>query len=65
MRDDKLLRNIILDMERKQDSHPGYKLVQGRLLYKGRLVLPKGSPIIATLLKDYHNGPIGVHLGKT
>ena len=63
VRDDKSLRNIILDLERKHDSHSGYKLMQDKLLCEGRSVLPKGSPIIATLLKDYHNGPIGGHSG--
>ena len=38
-------------------------LVQTQLLYKGRLVLPKGAPIITTLLKEYHDGPIGGHVG--
>ena len=56
VRDDKSLRNIILDLERKHDSHSRYKLVQDRLLYKGRLVVPRGSPTLSTLLKDYHNG---------
>ena len=27
------------------------------------MALPKGAPIITTLLKEYHNGPVGGHPG--
>ena len=54
---------ILLDIERGHGSHLGYMLVQNQLLYKGRVVLPKGAPIITTLLKEYHDGPIGGHEG--
>ena len=37
--------------------------MQGRLLYKGRLVLPKEAFIKTILLKEYHNGPVGGHSG--
>ena len=58
---DKSLCKLMSDLERDQDSHPGYTLVQGRLMFKGRLVVPKGASIITTLLKEYHDGPIGGH----
>lgn len=33
------------------------------LKYKGRVVLPKNSPLVATLLHDYHDSPLGGHSG--
>ena len=56
---DKSLCKLMFDLERDQDSHPRYTLVQGRLMFKGRLVVPKGASIITTLFKEYHDGPVG------
>lgn len=36
----KHLQNIIHDLLNRVDAHPGYELKKGRLLHKGRLVLP-------------------------
>ena len=58
---DKSLCKLMSDLERDQDSHLGYTLVQGRLMFKGRLVVPQGASIITTLLKEYHDGPICGH----
>lgn len=33
------------------------------MLYKGRLVLPSSSPLIPTILQEYHNGLVGGHSG--
>lgn len=33
------------------------------LKFKGRVVLPKNSPIVSSLLHDYHDSPIGGHSG--
>ena len=63
VQNDKSLCKLMFDLERDQDSHPGYTLVQGRLMFKGRLVVPNGASIITTLLKEYHDGPIGGHSG--
>ena len=61
MRADDTLHKITGDLEMDCNSHPGYALIQNQLMYKGRMVLPKGDPIITTLLKEYHNGPVGGH----
>lgn len=52
----------------KQDVISGtasvFTIEEGKLIYKGRLVIPKGSPLILTLLQEYHNSPMG-HEGET
>lgn len=41
-------------------SHP---LEQGRLLYRGRVVLAKSSPFVNVLLTKAHDSHVGGHLG--
>lgn len=36
---------------------------QGQLHFKGRLVLPKNSTLIITILNEYHSGLMGDHSG--
>lgn len=36
------------------DSHEGYHLREGKLMYKGRLVLSKSSPLISIFLIEFH-----------
>lgn len=49
---DESLYKIMLDLDREPNPHLGYMKVQDRLMFKGRLVLPKGAPIITTFLKE-------------
>ena len=63
IRADETLRKIISDLEVDCNSHQGYMLVQNRLMHKERVVLPKGAPLITTLLNEYHNGLVGGHSG--
>ena len=46
-----------------QSQPAGYSLIQGRLFYKNRLVLPSSSTLIPLLLHECHDSPIGGHLG--
>lgn len=41
----------------------GYTVAAGRLFYKGRLVLSRNSQFIKQILREYHDGVIGGHLG--
>lgn len=41
----------------------GFTLQRGHLLYKGRLVVPLKSPLIPTLLREFHSSKIGGHSG--
>ena len=38
-------------------------LVDGHLLFKSRLYLPKGSTLIPLMLKEEHDGPVEGHFG--
>ena len=40
-----------------------YTVVGGHLLRQGRMVLPKESPHIQSILKEFHDGPLGGHWG--
>ena len=45
--------------------HPrGYELVQDIVRYKGRIVIPPKSNLVTTLLREYHDSPIGGHSGE-
>lgn len=39
----------------------GHSMQNGCLLYKGRLVLPKGSAWIPKIIKEFHFSPLGGH----
>jgi len=41
----------------------GFELSNGRLMYKGRLVLAKSSKWIPKLLLEFHSSKIGGHSG--
>lgn len=41
----------------------GFQLKRGKLLYKDRIVPPKGSSKILTILKEFHDTAIGGHAG--
>lgn len=41
----------------------GFKIVDGRVLYKGRYVIPSKSTTIPILLREYHDSAIGEHGG--
>jgi len=42
-------------------SHPNYSFQNRKLFYKGKLVLPRNSSKIPTILQEYHSSPIGGH----
>lgn len=44
-------------------SHLKYSIQQGKLLYKGRLVLSSSSKLISTILHTYHDSVMGGHSG--
>lgn len=41
----------------------GYSMVEGVLLYNGKLAPPKSFPLIEMMLQEYHNTGVGGHLG--
>nr|GEV45210.1 ribonuclease H-like domain-containing protein [Tanacetum cinerariifolium] len=47
-----------------EESAPyGYSMDGQRLLYKGRLVIPRYSPLILKLFREFHNSVVGGHSG--
>ena len=57
------LRRIIVDLQQGQMTKSGYSLIQGRLFYKYKLVLPAKSTLIPLVLHECHDSPIGGHSG--
>ena len=55
------LAKIRKGIEEGLDEWPMYSLQNGQLLYKERLVLPKGSTLIPPLLNEYHSSLVGGH----
>lgn len=57
------LQQIIKALQEGSKDHEDYSLVQGRLLRKGKLIIPWGSKIIEIILQEFHNGKMGGHGG--
>ena len=55
----KILQRLLVDL----NAYPRYSLDHGVLLYKGRLVLPKASPLVPALLQEGHASVVGGHSG--
>lgn len=54
------LKQRVLSGEKVKE---GMEVRQGKLLLRGRLVLPKDSPSIPLILKEYHDSLMGRHSG--
>lgn len=57
------LKAIKEDLRADVSSHPGYTLVQERLMYRGRLVVPRNSSMISLIMRELHDGKLGGHAG--
>lgn len=55
---------IKLGVEEQAGSYSSYHIGNGKLLYKGRVVIPKNSKIIPQLLQEYHDLATGGHNGE-
>ncbi|KAJ9547082.1 hypothetical protein OSB04_019625 [Centaurea solstitialis] len=63
VRTDPGLQLIIRDLSTNPKSHPGYTVKHGVLFYKDRLVIPRTSPLIPSLLAEFHSSLSGGHSG--
>lgn len=61
---DQKLRSVVQDLLGQPDARRGYQLKKDRLFYKDRIVLPKHSPQIPTILHEFHDSAVGGHLGN-
>lgn len=61
--EDEFLQQVKSELIRGEKDHKGFHVVNSRLMYKGRHVIPGTSVIRDQLLREYHNTPIGGHAG--
>ncbi|KAL1212944.1 hypothetical protein V5N11_032913 [Cardamine amara subsp. amara] len=54
---------IVGDLRNNPGSQPDFSLVQGRLLRKGMLVIPKDSRLTGVIMQEFHYGKLGGHGG--
>lgn len=52
--EDSELQGLIESLKKEREEGNEYQWVNGRLLYKGRLVLSKKSTLVPTLLHTFH-----------
>lgn len=57
------LQRMIELVKKGELSNPHYRVVDEKLWYKQRLVIPKTSSAISLILFDFHDGKIGGHSG--
>ncbi|CAA7045064.1 unnamed protein product [Microthlaspi erraticum] len=57
------IQEVISRISAGEEVKSGYQLIEGRLLYKKRLVIPNTSRFIPLILKEYHDGMLGGHAG--
>ena len=60
---DPYLSKVKQQLLKDPNSYPHFTWEQGRLLYKGWLVIPSGSTLIPLLLREFHSIPAGGHSG--
>lgn len=60
---DKKLQETLKQVQNGTEERKGYSIIKGKLMYKGRLMLPKDSIHIPVILKEYHDGLMGGHSG--
>lgn len=61
---DAMIQRLKHEIEKEGAEHKGFTVVEGTLLYKGRILIPSKSHIAVTLLKEYHSTAMGGHSGE-
>lgn len=62
--EDSFIQQVKKDITDEGKHHVGYTVDKGRLLYKGRLVIPQKSELIPKLLNEFHDSVVGGHAGE-
>ena len=60
---DECLRQIRQQVIHRNAPSNKYTVVGGHLLRQGRMIIPKGSPHIQNILREFHDRPLGGHWG--
>lgn len=60
---DEVLGKLVKDLQGGLNTQVGYTLVDGILLYHGKVVLPSNSPFVDLMLQECHDTKIGGHSG--
>lgn len=61
---DVFLSRLKKDVEEDNGGMMHFSIVDRRLLYKNRVVIPKTSVFVHKLLQEYHDSPVGGHSGE-
>lgn len=61
---DKEIQQILQEVQTGSNEHLGFTVNGGKLVYKGRIVIPRKSTLIAALLHEYHGSAVGGHAGE-
>lgn len=64
IKEDTNIQRIRTELETGEQPHKHFSVVNNRLLYKGRWVIPRNSKVIPTLLFEYHDAAMGGHTGE-
>lgn len=55
------LQILIKELRQNPSSHPDYSFVQGCLLRKGKLVIPRRSTVVGMIMQELHDSKTGGH----
>lgn len=55
---DTFINRLKNEVDRKKEDYPGFEIINGKLMYKRRLVIPKTSSFIPIILQEYHASPM-------
>ena len=64
VQEDETLKNIFERVIQDPECVPHYVVRHGKLFFKGKLVLPRTSSLIPTILHTFYNSVIRGHLGQ-
>lgn len=56
-------QSLLQQLQSEPEAHREYSVAQNMILFKGRIWLPRGLPLITTLLAEFHATPTGGHAG--
>jgi len=62
-KEDPELLKLIKRCEMEGEKTTGYTTKEGVLFKDGRLVIPRGSPMVQKLIRQFHDSEIGGHEG--